>query len=165
MSTSVIDGNLRVQGTLSPSVISLPANSVNNASIVASAGVSASKVQQQRNIQYGQVIGSAAAAANIPVFRCNGVTGEIKSVKASLVTIPSGDKTVTVDVKKNGTTVLSSTIQLDSGNTTLVAEAGTLSVTSLAAGDILTVVVTTGGSTGTNPDGLLVNVVVEEDPA
>lgn len=165
MAVDVINNDLTVNGTLTPRVLSAPAGFLTNAMVQASAGVSASKLQQQRNIQYAQASGSDVAAETRPVFRCNGATGVVAAVKASIVTIPSGDKSCTIDVKKNGTTILSGTFTLDSGNTTYVAEAGSISSSALVAGDVLEVVVTIAGSTGTAPRGLLVNIVLTEDPA
>jgi len=61
-------------------------------------------------------------------------------------------------------TILTGTITLDSANTIRVAEAGTLTAgAACVVGDILRVVITVGGSSGTNPQGLVVRVVMRED--
>jgi hypothetical protein len=81
------------------------------------------------------------------------------------VAIAVGGATVTVDVKKNGATVLSSVITLDSGNTARIMENGTLSGTTLAAGDFLEAVIVATAGGGTIPTGLLVQVIIDEDAA
>jgi hypothetical protein len=115
----------------------------------------------QHNKTYRQN-GNAAAATEV-IHEARGTAGRIRAVRAGSVVAATGNSTATIDVRKNGTTVLSGTIVLDNANTAYVSEAGTLSVTSLAAGDVLTVVITVSAGTGTLPTGLFVTVVVDED--
>jgi hypothetical protein len=76
-----------------------------------------------------------------------------------------GDSTVTVDVKKNGTSVLSSVVTLNSSNTARIAVAATIDGTQddLVAGDWLEVVITISAGTGTLPTGVFVQVEVDQD--
>lgn len=115
----------------------------------------------QHNRTYAQ--NGAAAAATVVLHECRGTVGRIRAIRAGSVAKAVGDSTVTVDVRKNGVTVLSATIQLDVANTNYVSEAGTLSVTALAVGDVLTVVMTVSAGTGTLPTGVYVTAVVDED--
>jgi hypothetical protein len=71
---------------------------------------------------------------------------------------------VTVDLRKNGTTVLSAVITLNNANTARVAVAGALSVTTLVAGDVLEVVTATAGG-GTLATGVFAIVTVNEMPS
>lgn len=106
-----------------------------------------------------------AAAATVAVHECRGATATVRQVRVGSVVACIGDSTVTVDVKKNGSTILSSTVQLDSGNTAYVSEAGTINTSSLASGDVLTVVVTVSAGTGTLATGLWVELRIDEDYA
>lgn len=141
-----------------------PDGGVTNAKVAAGAAIAASKLVHQHRINYSQPNTTATAVTQV-IYRCYGATGTIKEIAAGSIGIAVGAATVTVDVKKNGTTVLSGVITLDSGNTARVAELGTVSVPALAAGDVLEVVTTATAGGGTIPTGLFVSVTVEEDPA
>jgi len=82
-----------------------------------------------------------------------------------LISVCTGNATVTVDVKKNGTTILSSTISLSSSQSNRDEVAGTLSVTSMVAADILEVVVTVDVGTGALGTGLFVWVDLNDEYA
>jgi hypothetical protein len=91
--------------------------------------------------------------------------GTINSVKAGSIVAATGDSTVTIDVRKNGTTVLSGTIALDSANTARVVEAGTVdgAQDDVVADDWIEVVISVSAGTGTLPTGLFVQVEIDED--
>ena len=94
-----------------------------------------------------------------------GATAEIQSVRAGVVVAAVGDSTVTIDLYKNGASILSAPIVLDNTNTAYTEETGTLSSDDLVQGDCLEVVVTVSAGTGTLPQGLYVEVDVHEDAA
>jgi hypothetical protein len=71
---------------------------------------------------------------------------------------------VTVDLKKNGVSILTSVITLDSGNTNRVVEAGTISGDgTLAAGDWLEVTIAISAGTGTLATGVYAELILNED--
>lgn len=127
------------------------------------AGVAAGAMDHQHRIHYGAT--GTAATATVPIFECRGATGTIRQIRAGSIVANIGAATVTIDLKKNGTTVLSGVITLDSGNTARISEGGTLSVTSLVVGDLLEIVVTATAGGGTLATGLWVDVTVDEDYA
>jgi len=141
----------------------LKAGCVGNTDIEAAAGIAASKLEHPVYACYGQ--SGAAVAATVPIHTVVGATGVIESVKVGSIVACTGNAEITVDVKKNGTTVLSAAIVLDSTNTARIAESGTLSVTALVAGDLLEVVVAVNAGTGALGTGLFVQVKSREDAA
>lgn len=152
----IVDGYLTVSGGMS-----LPAGAVTNTNIVGSAGISASKLQHSPRKGYAQP--NTTATTETRVIHVAFGAGTILEFSAgSIVAATAGTNTTTVDLKKNGTTCLSSVITLDSANSAYVVEAGTLSVTSLADGDVLTVVITATAGTGALPTGVFASVCVEE---
>lgn len=163
MPASRHEGDLYVAGNLSASSFSAPAGSVTNAMVAASAGIDATKLEHQHRPIYAQ--NGTASSVTVPLHCVRGATGTLLQVQAGTIAACAGAATITVDVKKNGTTVLSSAITLDNGNTARVAEAGTLSVTSLVAGDLLEVVITATAGGGTLGTGLWVQLTLEEDPS
>jgi len=163
-------GSTHIAGTLTAARVTLPDSTVTNASVAGGAGIAATKLEHQFPIRYQQQPGSNVAAATEDIHIVYGATGDVVAVHAALNgVIPSGDRTAVVDLQKSTgggafATILTGTITLDSANTIRVAEAGTLTAgAACVVGDILRVVITVGGSSGTNPQGLVVRVVMRED--
>lgn len=163
-SSMTIPANVRVAGSFSCETMAIPSGTLTNAGVAAGANLDADKLEHRFRVLFNQVHGSAATAERRPVFQANG-TGVINRVSAGSVVACVGGATITVDVKKNGTTVLTASIVLDNGNTAYVAEDGTLSVTALAANDILEVAVTVATGGGTLGQGLFVVLDIDENGA
>jgi hypothetical protein len=144
--------------------VSFPSGSIGNTDIEASAGVDASKLEHLHRIIYAQPNTAATSVTQI-VYQCLGTTGTTLEVRAGSIAIAVGAATVTVDVKKNGTTILSGVITLDTGNTNRVSESGTISVPSLVDGDVLEIVTVATAGGGTLPTGVWVAINVAEDYA
>lgn len=161
---NVFQGDLHVTGTITAGALTPSGGTVKNSSVSSAAGdeIVATKLEHQHVLVYGKA--GTAASETFGLYTAYG-DGSIVSVKAASVAIAVGSATVTVDLKKNGTTVLSSVITLDSGNTARVAEAGTLSVTTYGDGDFFELVIVATASGGTIPTGLQVTVVLREDAA
>ena len=158
-----MEGDVHVAGALSANSMSIPDGTVGNDDVASDADIAATKLQHQYQKNYSQESGTTVAAEEYIIHTVYGAAATVVAFEAGLITIPDGDRTVTVDLHKNGTTILSAAIVLDSGNTTYVVEGATISSPTLADGDVLEVVVTIGGSSGSNPAGLFVNCVIRED--
>ena len=90
--------------------------------------------------------------------------GTVNSVKAGSIAAAIGDSTVTIDIKKNGSTILSAVITLDSSNTARITEAGTISrAGTFVAGDWYEVVIIATAGTRTLPTGVFVLCEVDQD--
>lgn len=165
----VIPNDVLVQGTLTATTNVPSASTVNDAKVAAYAGtgsgVQASKLQQRFQPCYAQPGASSSADEQKIIHVVRGTAGSILAFKAGAVAVLVGDDTCTVDLKKNGTTVLSAPISLASSDTNRVAKTGTLSVSTLVAGDVLEVFVDVTHSTGTLPKGVFASVELQEDPA
>lgn len=157
---NIVEGDMLVRGTLVPTNLVPPAACITDSAIAAGANLAGSKLEHQHAETYRQ--SGTAAAAVAPLHMVRGLSGTILSVEAGSIAAAIGDSTVTIDVKKGGTTILSAPIVLDSGNTARVAEAGTLAVTSLADGNLLEVAITVSAGGGTLPTGLFVTVCWRE---
>lgn len=156
-----IHGDVSILGNLTARTFTPPALSVSNAAIAAAAGIAATKIQKPRLIEYGQ--SGTAASATIPIYVCNGATATIVSLKAGSIGLNVGDSTVTVDLKKNGASILSAVITLNASNVARVLEAATLASTSLVADDFLELVIVPTVGTGTLATGLFVQLEIHED--
>lgn len=153
-------GDLYVTGNIGCATMSIPANTVVNAAVSASADITSTKLEMQRSFTYSQ--NGTAASATIPIHVVYGATCSLVSIKAVSIVANIGAATVTVDLKKNGSSVLSAVITLDSANTARVAESGTITTAGGVAGDLyeLVIVATAGG--GTLATGLGVTVIWSE---
>jgi hypothetical protein len=157
-----IEGDLYVAGSIGARSMTAPAGSVNNAAVAANAAIDPSKLGHQRRIGYGQP-NTAATTETRPIFVCRGATGAILAIHAGSIVAAIGAATVTIDLKKNGATVLTGVVTLNNANTARVAVAGTLATTTLVAGDWLELVITATAGGGTLPTGLFVMVTLNED--
>lgn len=161
-------GDVNVRGTLSCATLSVPSGTIGNDDVASDAAISASKLQGEFSLAHAQT-GNVAAVAADYLRICRG-TGQIVAVEAALnEVIPSGDRTAVIDLQKGNAgsafaTVLSAPITLDSTNVLRTPEVGAVSSATTADNDILRIVVTLGGSSGTNPAGLSVTVTYREAP-
>lgn len=161
MAQSRHEGDFYVAGALTCKTFTPPAGSVTNTSVKADAGIESTKLQHR----FQQVVAqpnTAAADETRVAHVVYGASGTIVAFSAGSLAKAVGDATCTVDLKKNGTSVLSAPITLDSGNTNRVAEAGTVTSTSLVAGDVLEVVIDGTIGTGTLPTGVFAQVTLTE---
>lgn len=160
-----ITGDTEFTGTVTfTRAVSLPDSTVTNADVVTAAGIDASKLEHRRAIGYSQP-NTAATTETRTIHVVYGTSGTLLQFAAGSIAKAVGDSTVTVDLKKNGSSVLSAVITLDSGNTNRVLETGTISNTSVAADDWLEIVITATVGTGTLPTGVFVQLVLDEDAA
>lgn len=161
MAINRIDGDLNVVGHLTCSTLNVPAGTIDNADVNGSAGIAATKIQKPRLLRYSA--SGTAATATVPIYECRGATATVQSLRCGSIAAAIGDSTVTVDLKKNGSTILSGVVTLDNANTARVSEAAAFASTSLVVGDWLELVITATIGTGTLPTGLFVQCEIFED--
>lgn len=149
--------------------VQLPDATIKKEHVEASAGIEATKLQQQYRLGYAQAEGSDVVSETKPIDICLAGNVAIVAVEVCPITAPTGgDKQYTVDVEKSTgggafATVLSSVVTVSSSSTDRTVQAGTVSVTTAAQGDLFRVVVTASGSTGSQGQGLIVTLTIRED--
>ena len=95
-----------------------------------------------------------------------GTAGTLKSVSAEMSTASTDSSTISVDLKLNGTSMLSAAkISLTSTEIAYELVAGVLSTTAIASPDVLTVVVAVTEGSGTLGTGLFCVANLDEDYA
>jgi hypothetical protein len=162
MGLTRFEGDVFVAGTLAGTVTTPSAGSVTNTAVAALAGIDQSKLQHQHRDDYAQP-NTAATTETKPRAVVYGVTGSLLSFKAGSIAACIGAATITVDLKKNGVSVLSAPITLNNANTARVAVVGTISSAGLVAGDLLEVVVTATAGGGTLGTGVFAETRWKED--
>jgi hypothetical protein len=159
--SSKVDGDLVVTGNISARTFTPPTGSVLNASVSPTAAIAATKIQKPRLTRLNQ--NGTATAETRAVYECRGVTATIQGMRVGSIGPCVGGATITVDLKKNGTTVLSGVVTLNNANTARVAVDAAVTSTALVVGDWLEVVVTATAGGGTIGTGLFVQVEIFED--
>jgi hypothetical protein len=147
---------LRFVGTLR-----LPSACVSDATVAGDAAIAVAKLLHQRVKTYSQPNTTATTETRC-IHIVRGTSGTIKGFTAGTIVACSGAATITVDLKKNGSSVLASVITLDSANSARVVEDGSISSASVAVGDWLEVVITAPAGGGTLGTGLGVQLVIDE---
>lgn len=161
---SIIRGNRHYEDDVSfGGNVALPDAAVDNDAIDPAAGIAASKLQHLHRANFSQP-NTAATSETRHVFTCHGATGTVIGFKAGSIVAALLGATVTVDLKKNGASVLSSVITLDNANTARASENGTLNgaQVALVAGDELEVVTVATVGGGTLPTGVFASANIVE---
>lgn len=159
---SSVNGDLVVAGGFSCQSMTIPANAVGDAQIPAAAGIKYSKLQQLRQIGYAQP-NSAATTETREILAVRGATATVLELVVGAIVAAVGAATVTVDLRKNGVTILSAVVTLDSTTAAYILKSATILTPALVVGDVLTVVITATAGGGTLPTGFFVQVRVAED--
>jgi hypothetical protein len=161
--SSRTDGNLHVTGTLTAEHMVLSSGAVTDDSVLTGANVAATKLEHQHVITHALTAHAAdAAAAREVIHVVWGATATVIGFAAGSTVAATSTGTATVTLKKNGSTILSGSIVLDSANTAFILEAAPgFTSTALVAGDVLEAEIT-GVSGSTVPKGVFVRLVVRE---
>lgn len=140
----------------------LPAASIGDSEVDATRPLDVNKTKHLLRITDSQ---SGTATAQTKAIHVCGSAATVLRVAAGCVTACSGDATISVDVRCNGTSILTTPIVLDSSVAAYTLVEGTLGTTSVVADSVLTVVVTVAQGTGTLGTGLFITVELAEESA
>ena len=168
MGANNINGDLAVQGNLSCGTFSAPASCIMDAAVATpaggAAGVGSSKLNHRQHARYSQ--GNVTIVTETrPIWITYGTAGTLKALRAGLIGVNIGGATVAIDLYKNGASVLTAPITLNSGTAARTPAAATISNTATAAGDWFDAVITATVGGGTLGTGLYVELVVDENPS
>ncbi len=162
MSGMIVDGDMQVRGNVNCNSITLPQNAIDNSSqIKAGTNLNADKLEQRFFPAWSQPNSAASnETRTLFVARRSGVVNE---VIAGSIAKATGDAVVTLDVKKNGTTILNAVITLDNANTNRLVELGSVTSSAFVAGDWFEVVITATANTGTLPTGVFLQMECDQN--
>jgi hypothetical protein len=156
-----IEGDLLVTKSVQCGSIKLPANAVGDAVFNTADPLTAEKAEHQYMPGYSQPSGSAVTSYTGPLFVAR-AAGTVEEFRAGSIVACVGVATITVDLRKNGTTILTSVITLDNANTARIFEDATITTAAYVAGDWFDIVVTATAGGGTLGQGLFVQGVFRE---
>lgn len=162
MPFSNIDSDVYVNGSLTAKTMVIPSAAVGDSQVQAAAGIAASKLEHQFEVTYSQDSTTDATVERRVIHIVKGATADLIAFAAGSVSIAVSAGNAVIDLLKNGTTVLSAPITLDSANTNYVLEnAAGYTSTDLVAGDVLEFKVTSVNAT--KPKGVFCRLTIRED--
>jgi hypothetical protein len=161
MAASTVDSDLVVTGNLQCTTISLPESCVVNANVSGSDPLAAAKTRHRHLRTQRQAHGTAATAERRVVHVAH-AAGTVSAFRVGPVVAAVGDSTATLDLYKNGTTVLSGTVVVNNSKAAYSKTTGTVSSAAYVAGDVFEVVQTISAGTGTLPQGVFADAVFDE---
>jgi hypothetical protein len=164
-----LDGDTVCTGTFTAKRFNPPAGCINDAAVVAGADIDADKLEHPYVIHYTQDSGTAIVAGTRLLHTVRGGTARVKQVDVMCTTAPTGDHTVTVDIKAGNTSdafasILGSVVTLDNATVAKTVYEASITSPDLADDDTIEIVVAVAGSTSSQGQGLLVTVTIYEDP-
>lgn len=156
-------GDVIVVGQLFAQGFTSPAASVNNDAIQAGADIDATKLEQERGpVVWLGTYTEAAAAKRVPIHRARG-EGTVIEFVAGVSQAAAAASNAVVTLRKNGSAILTGSVTLDDTVAAYATVTGTLSDTTLAAGDVLEAEIVS--VTGTPPKGVWVQCTTREEAA
>lgn len=140
----------------------LPAGSVGDREMEAGADVDPTKLRHRRILTVGQKNGAANVAQREGLSVLHGSTGTLVACYARNITAAGGGDSTTVQIKVNGSNVLSSALVLDAAAATATQSTVSFTATAMTAGAVIDVDITVSGATP--GQGVSVTLVFDEDP-
>lgn len=159
-----VDGDMHVQGKVTCNGIVLPADSVGDAAIPTGANVQAAKLEQRPKITYSQESATTAVAETRVIHVVHGATGTLRAFRAGSVVANIGGATITVDLKKNGSSILTLPITLDNTKTARQIVTAAIASAGLVVNDVLEISIAVSAGGGTIGKGVFAEVVLDEKP-
>lgn len=155
MATTRIASDLVVTGNLNATSMTLPSGSVTNSTVAAGAAIDAAKVEHlvKAKTDFGVDFDGTPATDEAIVYVATGAA-TIRRFSAVLIETGTSSSDISFDLKKASsgsktfTTVLSGTVDFDFNDTDNTVQTGSLSATTLAAGDVLRIDITATDTTG-----------------
>lgn len=161
---SIIQGNVHVNGALSASQ-TVPSNgSVTDGAVASNANIDADKLEH-RHVRSIQQERDTTAATREDFVHCALANGTLRVFRAAAHTVAVGAATVVFDLLKNGATVLSAPITLNSSSAANDPAEATIASASYTAGDVFVLTVTATAGGGTLPTGPWAQAVFDEQAA
>jgi len=149
-----------------------PAGALTDTNINSDADIAASKLVHRHAISYGQANGSDVITET-KLLHITKAAATVQLIEVRPTTAPSGgDKQFTVDIQKaadgssSWSSLLSAVITVSTGSTDDTRQVGTLiGSPTLADDEALRVVITASGATGSQGQGFVVTVNLDEEPS
>lgn len=142
----------------------LNAGSVDDDAVASGADIAASKMRHQHRAVYSQELATAASTGSYVIHAFQGQTGGVLAFKCGAAVKPAGDGSVTFNLKRGTTSILTAAVTMNSSSTNYAFAAGTISTSACTVGDVLVLTITSStGTAGTVANGIFAYADVLED--
>lgn len=158
-----VEGDIRARGAVIADQLIPTTGTVGNNEVKTSDPLEADKLYHRQMLVYSQKHGTATIAERKVIYVAK-EAGDWGDFLVGVVVACIGDSTITVNLYKNGTTVLNAAVVLDNSNVAFAKEQGTFADDVFVANDVLEIVVTVSAGTGTLGQGLFVLLWGDEQP-
>ena len=158
-----IEGDVYVAGNLRAHTMTVPAGAVTDDGVAAGADIQATKVRHEHRQVYAQESATSAADEARVIHAVRGAAAEAVAFVAGAVVKAIGDAIVEIDLLKNGASILTAPIELNSTQADYEVVAGVIDTAALVAEDVLEIVIDGTIGTGTLPKGVFAALSVHED--
>lgn len=159
---ATLNEDLRVRGRITSDAMTIPDSQIGDQQMNEDDPVTAAKLEHQHSQVYSQKHGTATVTERKVIHRAIGA-GTVFDVVAGCEVANVGDSTITVDLRKNGVSVLTTPISLTSADANFGVIPAGIATGPYAADSVFSVVVTATVGTGVLGQGLFVNVNFRED--
>lgn len=159
-----VDENVELRGQAKCWDLKMNDGCVEDKHVADDAAIQAGKMEHQHRAGYAQESATTAAAAKDEVIHVvKGQTGTLKTFTAGCVVACLLDAIVSVDLHKNGVSILDAPIALDLNDAAYAIVAGTIDTPAVVVDDVLEVVVTVAAGGGTLGKGVFASLDLFED--
>lgn len=164
MSQTTLPTDLYVSGNVACKSFTPPAGCIADAAVQAAANIQATKLQHQHQRIFAQDSTVNASTERKTIHVTYGATATVIAFEAGAIAPATGNDTVTVDLWQNGSSILNSVITLSSAQSARQLVTGSLKSTASVANDVFEIVITYTHNSGTAPQGVFANFVIDELP-
>ena len=162
MAQVTLPTDLYVGGNVACKSFTPPAGCIADAAVQQNAAIQATKLQHQHQKGLAQNSNVAATSQRQPIHVVYGANATLVEFEAGAVVPATGNDTVTVDLWKNGSSVLTTPITLNSSQSARQLVAASLSTTTAVASDVFEVNIVYTHNTGAAPQGVFCQFVLQE---
>lgn len=159
-----VDENVELRGQVKCWDLKPNDGCIEDKHVSGTADIAASKMEHQHRATYAQESATTAAAAKDEVIHVVvGETGTLQAFSAGCVVACLLDAIVSVDLHKNGVSILNAPIALDLNDAAYAVVAGVIDTPAVVVDDVLEVVVTVAAGGGTLGKGVFASLDLFED--
>lgn len=158
---TTFDTDIYVRGRLRCDQLDVPNDSITNENFDANNPLEAVKQEHQYRVNVRQNHGGAVVARRETVHVAYS-DGDVVGVRMQVSVAAIGDSEVTIDVLKNGVSILTAPKVIDNALTAYTTDVAGIASAPYVEDDNFEIQVTVAAGTGTLPQGLFVELVLRE---
>lgn len=130
-------------------ILTYPSGQITNEHVSSSAAIDSDKLQHLHKAytNFALAIGGTPAAREEIVYVCEAATATVRGFHC-LLNVDGSSTSVTFDLKKNGSSILSGVVTITDSTGNRAVQDGTISNAALVAGDVLSIQLAVSSSTG-----------------